>query len=100
MEATKDLSAARIRERRAKTAASDPAPLEPEQAGSAHLQPSGVSVRRIESEEPSTRRKSGHEQAPFGTTWHYAALRGTRSTHTCSGGGLCPLFRRGVHSWV
>ena len=47
-----------------------PAPLEPEQAGSAHLQPSGVSVRRIESEEPSTRRKSGHEPAPFGTTWH------------------------------
>ena len=64
----------------------------------AHLQPSGVSVRRIESEEPSTRRKSGHEPAPFGTTWHYAALRGTRSTPTCSGGGLCPLFRRGVHS--
>ena len=31
---------------------------------------------------------------------HYAALRGTRSTPTCSGGGLCPLFRRGVHSWV
>ena len=30
----------------------------------------GVSVRRIESEEPSTRRKSGHEPAPFGTTWH------------------------------
>ena len=26
----------------------------------------GVSVRRIESEEPSTRRKSGHEPAPFG----------------------------------
>ena len=25
----------------------------------------GVSVRRIESEEPSTRRKSGHEPAPF-----------------------------------
>ena len=60
----------------------------------------GVSVRRIESEEPSTRRKSGHEPAPFGTTRHYVALRGTRSTPTCSGGGLCPLFRRGVHSWV
>ena len=30
----------------------------------------GVSVRRIESEEPSTRRKSGHEPAPFGTTRH------------------------------
>ena len=39
----------------------------------------GGSVRRIESEEPSTRRKSGHEPAPFGTTRHYVALRGTRS---------------------
>ena len=30
-------------------------------------------MRRIESEEPSTRRKSGHEPAPFGTTRHYVA---------------------------
>ena len=47
----------------------------------------GASVRRIESEEPSTRRKSGARAGPI---WHYAALRGTRSTPTCSGGGLCP----------
>ena len=57
----------------------------------------GVSVRRIESEEPSTRAEIGARAGPI---WHYAALRGTRSTPTCSGGGLCPLFRRGVHSWV
>ena len=41
-------------------------------------------MRRIESEEPSTRRKSGHEPAPFGTTRHYVALRGTRAPPTCT----------------
>ena len=44
--------------------------------------------------------KRGARRALAGRNWHYAALRGTRSTPTCSGGGLCPLFRRGVHSWV
>ena len=34
----------------------------------------GGSVRRIESEEPSTRRKIGARAGPM---WHYAALRGT-----------------------
>ena len=57
----------------------------------------GVSVRRIESEEPSTRRKSGHDPAPFGTTRHYVAQ--DQPLHVVVG-GLCPLFRRGVHSWV
>ena len=52
----------------------------------------GVSVRRIESEEPSTRRKSGHEPAPFGTTWHYVAQ--DRPLHVVVGG--CALSSEGV----
>ncbi len=59
---------------------------------SAHLQPSGVSVRRIESEEPSTRRKSGHEPAPFGTTRHYVAQ--DQPLHVVVGG--CALSSEGV----
>ena len=62
----------------------------------------GVSVRRIESEEPSTRRKSGHEPAPFGTTWHYVAQ--DRPLHVVVGGcavsseGVCILgFRPDLH---
>ena len=52
----------------------------------------GVSVRRIESEEPSTRRKSGHEPAPFGTTRHYVAQ--DRPLHVVVGG--CALSSEGV----
>ena len=52
----------------------------------------GVSVRRIESEEPSTRRKSGHEPAPFGTTRHYVAQ--DQPLHVVVGG--CALSSEGV----
>ena len=51
--------------------------------------------RRIESEEPSTRRKSGHEPAPFGTTrttWHYVAQ--DQPLHVVVGG--CALSSEGV----
>ena len=52
----------------------------------------GGSVRRIESEEPSTRRKSGHEPAPFGTTRHYVAQ--DQPLHVVVGG--CALSSEGV----
>ena len=77
--------------------AASPPTTRPEQAGSAHLQPSGVSVRRIESEEPSTRRKSGHEPAPFGTTRHYVAQ--DQPLHVVVGG--CALsITQPVMQWV
>ena len=33
---------------------------------------------------PQNGQTAGHEPAPFGTTWHYAALRGTRVPPTFS----------------
>ena len=52
----------------------------------------GGSVRRIESEEPSTRRKSGHEPAAIGTTRHYVAQ--DQPLHVVVGG--CALSSEGV----
>ena len=37
---------------------------------------------------PQNGQTAGHEPAPFGTTWHYAALRGTRVPPTLVGGGV------------
>ena len=60
----------------------------------------GVSVRRIESEEPSTRRKSRHEPAPFGTRSSSVPvpLRRTGSSGECtsseSSGTVGPIFFR------
>ena len=47
---------------------------------------------------PDRKRRALHQAeigARAGPIWHYAALRGTRSTPTCSGGGVVPSLPKG-----
>ena len=47
---------------------------------------------------PDRKRRALHQAeigARAGPIWHYVALRGTRSTSTCSGGGVVPSLPKG-----